>query len=139
MKREYKTSASARAASKRWRKNHPKEARASVRKWQTEDPERCLAANRKWRKENSESIRASRRKYLYGLSDQAYQKFFEDGCWLCRESFEGDYIPHVEHSHETNEVRGLAHKECNWGIGMAKDNPVLLRKWADSLERIGGK
>jgi len=40
----------------------------------------------------------------------------------------------VDHDHKTGKLRGFLCNNCNLGIGYAKDNPALLRKWADYLE-----
>ncbi|MFI0446134.1 endonuclease VII domain-containing protein [Actinomadura sp. 6N118] len=46
---------------------------------------------------------------------------------------------HVDHCHETGEVRGLLCPECNTGMGQLRDDPVTLRRAADYLERTGGR
>jgi len=41
----------------------------------------------------------------------------------------------VDHNHETGEFRSFLCGQCNHGMGLLKDNPALLRKLADILEK----
>ena len=72
----------------------------------------------------------------FGLLIDGYMELYKKGCWLCGQPFEGmKPRPQVEHDHETNTVRGLAHGRCNAMIAMSDDNPDMLRRVADSLEK----
>ena len=42
----------------------------------------------------------------------------------------------VDHDHETGVIRGLLCGHCNCGLGHMRDNPVLLRRAADYLDRF---
>lgn len=45
-----------------------------------------------------------------------------------------DSEAHVDHDHDTGEVRGLLHSRCNRSIGSFHDDPEELRRAADYLE-----
>lgn len=71
----------------------------------------------------------------YGLTIEQYDSMVEQQgglCIICGNSPDGNL--HVEHCHQTSVVRGLTCGPCNSAMGMAGDDPVLLRKMADYLE-----
>ena len=73
----------------------------------------------------------------FKLSKERYLALYALGCWLCGEPFppaENRYGVHVDHDHETDEVRGLSHGACNLVIGHAKEDFKLLRRIANALE-----
>jgi hypothetical protein len=60
------------------------------------------------------------------------RKAAQDGlCAVCRER----EAEHVDHDHETGEVRGLLCSCCNQGLGNFRDNAAHLRAAADYLGR----
>lgn len=44
---------------------------------------------------------------------------------------------YVDHNHETGEVRGLLCNDCNTGIGLLKDSPLILSKAIEYLMTNG--
>ena len=72
----------------------------------------------------------------YGISEEDYERLNEanDGrCWICGARPKNRRL-HVEHSHKTKKVRGLACWNCNAGLARFKDYPFILRRAADYLE-----
>jgi len=53
-------------------------------------------------------------------------------CLICLNDL-GDR-PHVDHDHETGEVRGILCFNCNGGLGQFQDEPFLLKRAAGYLE-----
>ena len=77
---------------------------------------------------------------LYGLTEEQFGKLLADQkvlCALCQEPLYGSKgrSPVIDHSHETGEVRGILHNNCNIGIGMFQDDADKLRLAAAYLER----
>lgn len=69
----------------------------------------------------------------YGLTTNQIKELKKEGCVLCG-SMEN---LHVDHNHETNEIRGVLCTNCNRGLGHFQDSPDLLKKAAAYLESKG--
>lgn len=81
----------------------------------------------------------------YGINDDDLVKMKEDQdykCYLCgSEGFLIGKNNHseklaVDHCHNTGKVRKLLCHNCNRGLGLFKDNPELLRKAAEYVEKF---
>lgn len=63
----------------------------------------------------------------------------DDRCALCSEPFAGSGLdraaPQVDHDHATGVVRALLCRACNTALGALRDDPALLRRAADYIER----
>ncbi|WP_368858524.1 endonuclease domain-containing protein [Modestobacter marinus] len=72
-----------------------------------------------------------RRKYGLTLTAVAeLRRDQEDRCAICR-----DPAPeHLDHDHDSGEVRALLCQRCNFGLGLYRDDPTLLRAAADYVE-----
>ena len=95
------------------------------------------ARNKAWQKANPEKMSGfSRRSLLkrkYGITVEQYDEMYErqGGCCAICGTAEGT---HVDHDHETGEVRALLCHSCNVGIGHFRDNPELLQAAIEYLE-----
>lgn len=89
-----------------------------------------------------EKQRDSDRLVLYGLTREHYEQMRArqgGGCAICGRSrgrmFRGkprDLA--VDHDHDTGVVRGLLCDDCNVGLGLFVDDPLILRKAAAYVE-----
>lgn len=71
-------------------------------------------------------------KRRYGLSTSARQQVHESQnglCAICRDAS----AAHIDHDHDTGQVRGLLCFNCNAGLGQFKDSTALLAAAADYL------
>ncbi len=70
--------------------------------------------------------------YRYNLDLEHYLSI--NNCEICGKEFDRSIKePHVDHCHETNEVRGIVCRNCNQMLGGARDNIETLRKAIDYL------
>lgn len=68
----------------------------------------------------------------YGLEPKDYERLWEwhEGlCAIC-----GNAAKHIDHDHETGEVRGLLCPACNLGLGQFRDSVELLNKATSYLQ-----
>ena len=104
-----------------------------------------------WRKANpekeAEKYRRSHLKRKYGLTVEQWDEMFEaqDGCCAaCGTSEPGGRYDtfHVDHCHDSGEVRGLLCYACNVALGQLNEDPERIRALADYAEahnsKIGG-
>lgn len=73
----------------------------------------------------------------YGLTLDEAAAMRETGCAICRSTGGVGRFGqlHIDHDHATGLVRGVLCSECNTGLGKFKDDPALLRRSIDYLNR----
>ena len=109
---------------------------------------RSLAYRNKKRSEDPEAFKKAARntqlKLKYGITLEVYDQMHmlqQGECAICGKTAEEagpkGSILHVDHNHETGEVRALLCTKCNKGIGLLDDSPEALRSAADYLDRYG--
>jgi hypothetical protein len=100
---------------------------------------RCMETSRQerslrspgWKRDNS-----LRRKY--GISERKYRtilKYQGNACKFCSHKPKASEVLHVDHNHSIKIVRWLLCSNCNTMIGLAGENPAILRTAADHLEQ----
>jgi len=75
---------------------------------------------------------------LYGLTRRGYEAMLaaQDGkCLICARVLGRGNARAIDHDHKTGVVRGILCRGCNTALGQAREDPALLRKMADYLER----
>jgi|SaaInlStandDraft_2_1057019.scaffolds.fasta_scaffold116004_2 hypothetical protein len=83
------------------------------------------------------------RRLTYNLTDDEYQMLLEEQnnkCAICDITQDEHYIKtkrslHVDHDHNTGQVRGLLCNPCNRGIGYLKDTYKTVQRAAEYLLR----
>jgi hypothetical protein len=59
-------------------------------------------------------------------------------CKICRQYLSGGRETHIDHDHETRQVRGLLCASCNSGLGFFKDSVLFLEeaiRYLDNAQR----
>lgn len=112
----------------------------------------CKACNNKKRKQyridNSEKFKRIKRNSdlkKYGLTIEDAEIMLKNQghkCLICGEEIllfgdmkNRDKVAHVDHNHETGEVRGLLCDKCNRGLGFFRDNEEYLINAASYLKK----
>ncbi len=132
-----------------WKSRHPKENLEIQRRWREKNAVAVAEYQRnyqpKWRKDNAAKVKKDHRiQHLlrrHGLTQAEYDQMLaaQGGVFaICsgknlNKQHRG--VLCVDHSHETKKRRGLLCDLCNVGIGRFKDDPALLRKAAEYLEK----
>lgn len=97
-----------------------------------------------WKDAHPGRQREIRLKHAYGITPEQYEALFASQkrrCAICHCKHPGRQW-HVDHDHDTGEVRGILCGNCNEAIGKLRDDPKLLRAAYRYLTRervsIGG-
>ena len=91
-----------------------------------------LIRQKKWIEANGWKKAARAREKAYGVTSERYGNMFYEqngrcgicGCFLIR--------PHIDHNHDTDEVRGILCSRCNTGLAFL-ENKQLSEKAKDYL------
>lgn len=107
------------------------------RAWYERNKEKMAGLSTAWAAKNPERAKAIGRKghlwKTYGLTLEDYDRRLEAQGGKCVCGAAGELL-HVDHDHETGEVRGLLCGPCNRTIGMALDSPERLMALARYLQ-----
>ena len=115
---------------------------ARTRAWQKAHPERVNEITRKSRAKHPERVARNyedRRFRRYGLTRAEYEALMErqNGvCAICGSANWGPHKPHIDHDHDSGEVRGLLCANCNVMIGHAREDAEILSRAIDYLSAI---
>ncbi|HAG99432.1 MAG TPA: hypothetical protein DDW33_03330 [Ktedonobacter sp.] len=88
----------------------------------------------------SNHARKYRLKSKYGLTSQQYDDMFINQmgvCAICGEAPPKGKQLHVDHSHETGQIRGLLCNQCNHMLGNAEDKVAVLKNAIQYLQKAG--
>lgn len=104
---------------------------------QIENNKKWIKANRERKKELDKQYRLKQDKEyshyktckLYGITPDEYNILANKNnhrCWICnRETKEGKHL-HIDHCHETGQIRGLLCFRCNYGLSYFNENANFL-------------
>jgi hypothetical protein len=133
--REHKEEIS--SSAKKYYKKNKKELEIKAKIYRKDHKEDIHNKNRIYYREHKKNARELALSKLYGITDKDWNKLFleQDGkCAICGRA-QGKTRLHTDHSHITGKVRGLLCENCNHGLGNLKDNPDILRKAIEYLEK----
>lgn len=93
--------------------------------------------------ENVDKNRSLRLERIYGLDSHSYQQIIDSQggrCAICDNDEPGGRWNtfHLDHCHESDQVRGLLCHRCNTGLGQFQDDPERLEAAAKYLREHNG-
>ncbi|AHB29853.1 endonuclease VII [Mycobacterium phage CloudWang3] len=96
----------------------------------------CVRTRLKGRTREAERIWHVKRRYGLTL-EEAEKYWYAECCYLCGSTDPKDRRGkfQIDHCHVTGVVRGPLCMPCNVGIGYLQDDPELMRRAADYVER----
>ncbi len=74
----------------------------------------------------------------YGLSPDEFEFLFEtqaSECAICQCAISRGPLAHVDHCHETNDIRGILCVRCNIGLGQMRHSVEILERAIRYLQR----
>jgi hypothetical protein len=119
---------------------NPQANRDRVKRWQEENYDRYRARQRAYKQlpERKLAEREYHLKKKYGITLADYDELLEvqgGVCAICGEARPEDRALHVDHDHETGEVRGLLCFRCNNALGDLREEYELFQRAANYLDR----
>lgn len=109
-----------------------------TRQYYLKNRDKLIAYTRKWKQDHPEETKIASgryyRKSIYGMTDPQFQTMMLIQCGKCVICTEIMDYPHVDHNHETGQIRSLLCSFCNKGIGFFKENSAVLRAAAEYVE-----
>lgn len=99
-----------------------------IRKYNKENKDYFKKYGKEYGKKNPEKIRGYQLLKNYGLTVERYNQMVEEQngvCLICKQKSDSKKLS-VDHNHETGEIRGLLCQGCNIGLGMFKNNVLIL-------------
>lgn len=138
-----------RAWIKEWKKRNKDKLAAQARERRRKDPDPHREINQKWMAENKERRREYRRQYRANNLDKFRE--YDRQKWLREKKIQDELATRprpescefgcgrgpvvYDHDHATKQFRSWPCKECNTAMGLAGDNPEILRKMADLIDK----
>jgi len=122
-----------RAIRRAWYVANREKAIADVKRWQQDNKERLNEYRREYRENRRPEAREGHLRRTFGIRQSDYDALLarqNGGCAICGKK-PGKISLHVDHDHETGEIRGLLCVGCNNAIGQLHDDPELLIRATD--------
>lgn len=108
--------------------------------WKKSNNQRCISCGKE-RHNSWDTKDKMKDRYLrnaFGLTLEEFNELLgaqDNKCAICNSSIaNGKGTFHVDHNHNTGNIRGLLCHYCNVGLGNFRDNKILLEKAIKYLE-----
>ena len=98
--------------------------------------------NQRYHNKNKEAVHLRQKRNhllkVYGISLERFEQMRlsqNNRCAICQRTFKNLKDTNVDHAHDTDKVRALLCKDCNIGIGMFKENGLILKSAIEYLDK----
>ena len=119
----------ARAA--QWKKDNPERFKEHQKRWIAKNQEKRKAYNRDYSRRRSDKLHADHVRRTYGLTGEQYIAMCAAQDWRCAICgvHQSELVRrlHVDHCHETGQVRGALCTKCNSGIAHLGESDERMR------------
>jgi len=125
------------AAKRAWYQANRETVIAKVRQWQRDHKDIVNERNRAYREANPSAMRDWHLQRAFGMTQADYDAILRaqgGGCAICGKP-PGTRSLHIDHDHESGEIRGLLCVSCNNALGQFKDDVELLARACSYLQR----
>ncbi len=98
--------------------------------------ERKREVYRVWRDKNKHRLYGYNLKSEYGLSVDDYNSMLDEQggtCAICLGTNKNGTKLHVDHDHDSGEIRGILCSKCNTAIGLLGDDPRIIARATNYL------
>lgn len=124
-----------------YNKNNREKNNLRVKSYRERNKESYQLKVKKYRSENKDVIKNKILKKKFNISLEEYNTMLQNQnhkCNICKtEKTELGRLLCVDHCHETGIIRGLLCDRCNRGIGVFKDNVILLTEAIKYIKNNG--
>ena len=125
-----------------WKAANKEKVAAQNKAYREANKEKAAVQQKAWKEANKEQIRDQGLQKKYGITLADYEDMLEaqDGhCAICPKTPAEEHhsVLHVDHNHETGEVRGLLCNSCNKGLGHLGDSTEILTSALQYLLKKG--
>lgn len=112
--------------------------REAQSRWLEKNHDQQMSAQSRWYRKNAQKVAAQRSLQRYGVTEEQRQQMEQDQKGLCAICHQPPPAKkpklHTDHDHKTGKARKLLCARCNLMLGMALENPDVLRAGAEYLE-----
>jgi len=115
-----------------------KSSAESSKKSKLKNPDKYKSQAKRWKQKNPEKTQNNRLKSRFGISIHDYNKKLVEQkkvCAICRKLCGLGRNLAVDHCHASGKIRGLLCSKCNLGLGLFKDDTILLATAKKYLEK----
>lgn len=110
--------------------------KANTEAWVEQHKARSKELQKQWNQKHGPEYGHVKKLRSYGITPQDYEhmlKVQEGRCNICRKSPDKDKRLHIDHNHDTGQVRGLLCFRCNFGLSFFHDSPEMLERAVSHL------